>query len=128
MCSCLHNYTSQKMKTVSWTGSTTWLSRWAMSNSNLSRLVSSPPPAFLQSTPPFVLLVKSAFPHISSFSFFPPSPGMQLQSPPHIFPCYHPPTSVTPPHLICTTSLFSWFFRAEKEVYLSTLQLNHGDR
>lgn len=112
-CSCLHNYSHQQMSKVSWTGSATCLSRWGMSSSNLSRLASSPFPS-LQSTPPSVLLMKSAFPHISSFCFFPPSQDPQLQSPPLIVLCYHPPTSATPAHLICATSFFSWFFRDEK--------------
>lgn len=88
VCSCLHNCSHQQMKRVSWTSSTTWLSRWAMSNLNLSKLASSAPTSFLQHTPPSVLLVKSIFPQIFSFSFFPLSPNLQLQQ-------FQPPSSVT---------------------------------
>lgn len=101
------------MKRVSWA---TWLSRWAMSNSNLPKLASSAPTSFLQCTPPSVLLVKSTFPQISSFSPFPPSPNQQLQQfLSHIFLLTSHPVLWVPALLIYTASFSSLVLGLTKE-------------
>lgn len=87
-----------------------------MSNSNLPKLASSAPTSFLQCTPPSVLLVKSTFPQISSFSPFPPSPNQQLQQfLSHIFLLTSHPVLWVPALLIYTASFSSLVLGLTKE-------------
>lgn len=127
MCSCLHNCSHQQTKRASWTTSTTWLSRWAMSNSNLSKLASSAPTSFLQCTPPSVLPVISTSPPSPHFLSFPLLQICSCNNPLLMF-CFLPATRFCDPaHLICTISFFLGF-RTEKGEYFGTQQLSLGVR